>query len=352
MLTINRRHFLGYAAALPVLGSLNSPVFGQGATKIRTASWGGSWRDSYDKNIAQPISSKGVSVEFVLGNPDDNLAKQVAASRQGMNAFDIMEYTPAQMNALDGSDLFMPLDYGKLPNAENIPGWARAETAVRTQFTVDGIVYNAEKFDQLGIDPPERHEDLLDERLKGHVAFPDIANGAHWAAIVGLSGGDETQLDPAVEMVSRMDPAYFFSGSTDLATRFGSGEIWAAPWQSGWALRLKRSGAPVAVAYPRIGEKRGALWALSFAILEGTGAADACHVFINQSLSPEAQYGHCAAVGQIPINAEARERMSEDPELQAMMLLNEEDIANAFQIDWSKLDQDTWRERWNREVAR
>jgi putative spermidine/putrescine transport system substrate-binding protein len=351
MISMNRRRLLAYTAALPALGLARRAFAEDGAT-IRVASWGGSWRDSYEANIAKPIASKGVKVEFVLGNPDDNLAKQVAASRQGMIAFDVMEYTPAQMNVLDSSDLFAPLDYKKLPNAANIPAWARKPTAVRTQFTVDGIVYNVKKFKELGIKPPERHEDLLNPKLKGHVAFPDITNGAHWAAIVGLAGGDETNLSPAIDLVNKMHPAYFYTGSTDLATRFGSGEIWAAPWQSGWALRLKRSGAPIAVAYPRIGDKRGALWALSFAILNGSSERDACELFIDQSLSPEAQYKHCSAVGEIPISPEARERMKKDPELASMMLLDDSDVDNAFQIDWSKLDQDAWRERWNREVAR
>lgn len=351
MTDFTRRHLLRCTAALPLVG-LAGRALAQDGAAIRVASWGGSWRDSYDANIAQPISSQGVAVEFVLGNPDDNLARQVAASRQGLIAFDIMEYTPAQMNLLDGSGLFWPLDYDLLPEATSVPDWARTPDAVRTQFTVDGIVYNAEKFAELGIDPPQRHEDLLDERLRGHVAFPDISNGAHWAAVVGLAGGNESDLSPAVDLVNRMQPAYFFSGSTDLATRFGSGEIWAAPWQSGWALRLKRSGAPVAVAYPRIGEKRGALWLLSFGILDGTEAPEACHTFINQALTPEAQFAHCSAVGQIPINPAARARMAEDPELAEMMLLDEADVENAFQIDWSSLDQDAWRNRWNREVSR
>lgn len=348
---ITRRLMVAGLAAVPAIG-WTVPLAAQDQSTVRVASWGGSWRDSYDANIAQAIPDKSVDVEFVLGNPDDNLAKQIAASRQGLNAFEVMEYTPAQASVLDGSDLFVPLDYDKLPEAAELPEWARTPTAVATQFTVDGIVYNEEKFRELGIDPPETHADLIDERLAGHVAFPDIANGAHWAAIVGLAGGDESNLDPALELVEQMNPAYFYSGSTDLAARFGSGEIWAAPWQSSWALRLKRSGAPVAVSYPKIGDKTGALWPLKFAILEGTEDTDAAYAFINTALTPEAQYGHASTVGQIPINPEARAKMMDDPELASLMLLQPEQVDNAFRIDWSKLDQTAWRDKWNRQMSR
>ncbi|MCP1337148.1 ABC transporter substrate-binding protein [Futiania mangrovi] len=350
-MNITRRGLIAGIAAVPAVG-LAGRLAAQNTKTIRVASWGGSWRDSYVKNIVQRIPDTSIGVEFVLGNPDDNLAKQIAASRQGLNAFEVMEYTPAQASVLDGSDIFMPLDYDQLPAARDLPGWARTPTAVATQFTVDGIVYNKEKFAELGIEPPQRHADLIDERLAGHVAFPDIANGAHWAAIVGLAGGNESDLSPALELVKKMNPAYFFSGSTDLATRFGSGEIWAAPWQSSWALRLRRSGAPVAVSYPKIGEKTAALWPLKFAILKGASSPEAAHAFINTALTAEAQYGHGSVVGQVPVNPEARARMMNEPELASVMLLKPEQIENAYRIDWTKLDQTAWRDRWNRQMSR
>ncbi len=205
-----------------------------------------------------------------------------------------MECNPDQTPALTRSGLFESIDYTKLPNAAAIPAWARAKAVAYTVSTEDGIVYNEEKFKAAGLAAPKSYLDLKDPRLAGKVAFPDVSNAQHWNAVVGLAmlgGGSETNMAPALKLVNELKPAYFFSASTDLATRFGSGEIWAAPWQVGWAVRLKRSGVPIAMAYPHFGTKVGALYTISPRDREGH-AAGGEGLCIRQRLSRAGRSGH------------------------------------------------------------
>jgi putative spermidine/putrescine transport system substrate-binding protein len=326
-----------------------------GAADFRIATWGGSWRDSVAKNIVQRMDVQGGSIDYVLGNPDDNLAKLVAARRGGQIPFDAMECNPDQPPVLTKSGLFETLDYAKLPNAATFPSWARGTCVAYTIATQDGIVYNEEKFKSAGIGAPKSYLDLKDPRLAGKVAFPDISNPQHWNAVVGLAmlgGGSETNMTPAIQLVNELKPAYFFAASTDLATRFGSGEIWAAPWHVGWAVRLKRSGVPIAMAYTHFGDKLGALYPVSVGVIKGSPRSAEAYAFVDEYLAPEAQAAHGIATGSLPLNPGAQSALAKDPINQSLMILSADGLKDMFLIDWSRLDTRKWREEWNRSISR
>jgi len=322
---------------------------------FRIATWGGSWKDSVVKNIMSNVDPHEPAPEYVLGNPNDNLAKLIAAHRSGQVPFDVMECDPDQTPLLNKSGLFAALDYAKLPNAAGMPAWARAKFLVSTLATEDGVVYNVEKFKGAGIPPPRSYGDLKDKRLAGKVAFPDISNPQHWNAVVGLAmegGGSESNLTPAIALVNEIKPTYLFSASTDLATRFGSGDVWAAAWHVGWAVRLKRSGVPVGMAYPHFGTKVGALYVISIGMIEGTPRTGESYAFINEYLAPAAQAAHGTATGCLPLVPSAREDLAKNPINHELMLLGNDQVSNMFQIDWTKLDVRKWREEWNRGISR
>ena len=46
---------------------------------LRVATFGGPWRDDLAKFVAPKIEAMGAKVEFVIGSPQDNLAKIIAA---------------------------------------------------------------------------------------------------------------------------------------------------------------------------------------------------------------------------------------------------------------------------------
>jgi len=341
------------AAALAQSGTARAA--NESAAEFRIATWGGSWRDSVAKNIVAKMDLHGGAEDYVLGNPEDNLAKLVAAHRGGQIPFDVMECNPDQASVLTTSGLFETLDYGKLPNAKAMPAWARDKYVVFTAASEDGIVYNEEKFSKAGIAPPKSYLDLQDPKLAGKVAFPDISHPQHWNAVVGLAmlaGGSEANMAPALKLVNEIKPAYFYAASTDLATRFGTGDIWAAPWMAGWAVRLKRSGVPIAITYPDFGGRIGALHPFSVGIVKGTPQLDEAYAFIDAYLSPDAGAAHCVATGSLPLNPLARSALAQDSVSRSLMILSDNGVENMFQIDWPRFDVRKWRDAWNRGVDR
>lgn len=357
---LTRRRFVGLGLAAPVFaGSISiglSRAFAQDlGGALRVATWGGSWRDSVDANVGKQLTEQGVSIEYLLGNPEDNLARLIAAKRQGEVPFDVMEGFPHITGPMAEAGLIEQLNYANMPNAEAVPEWARASHEVVSVFTQDGVVYNTEKFAEAGIEPPTSYNDLANPKLAGKVAFPDIGNAQHWNAVVGMayeSGGDESDLSGAVSMINEVAPAYFFSASTELATRFGSGDIWAAAWHAGWAARMRRSDVPVSIGYTPFGESRGALWAVPAYIVADNPNQAAAEAFIDVLMSPETQFEHGKATGCVPVVSEARARLAEDELSDELLMLTDDEMEQAYQIDWTKLDVDAWRNTWERQVNR
>ena len=349
MARMSRRGLLAGAALAPFAPAIRAAAAEESV--VRVATWGGSWRDSVQKAVGEDLAHKGIKIEYVLGNPDDNIAKLIAARRGGQLPFDVLEFTPAQQTALLKAGILEPLDYGQIPNAKTIPAWARDEHFVNGQYTGDAIVFSTKAFEEAGAKPVERYVDLREPKLRGKVAFPDIANGAHWGAVTALAkagGGGEADMAPALGLVTEIAPSYFFSSSTDLATKFGSGEVWVAPWQSGWGVRLRKAGLPIDLRYGIIGDRRGALWPLAQGLIKGSPNAKAALAFMDAFLAPGLQLAHGNATGSLPINAEARKKMAEDPIQASMLLLTDAQLDNAFRIDWTHFDQRQWRETWSR----
>jgi putative spermidine/putrescine transport system substrate-binding protein len=321
---------------------------------LRVGTWGGSWRDSLEKAVGAKVEARGAKIEYLLDSPTGNAAKLIAA-RGRAAPLDNMEGAPELVPSLVEAKLIQKLDFAALPNAAALLPLARADYSVITLATWDGVVYNSAKFQELGLPAPKRYRDLINPKIAGRVAFPDINHTQHWNAVAGLAyeaGGDETSLTKSIDLINQMQPAYFYSTSTDLATKFGSGEIWAAPWHAGFVVRLKRTGAPVAIAYTHFGPKYGALWPVLHHIIGGSSNTMIAEAFLDTYLSPEAQFEHSKFTGSLPMNPDARKRLSTDPENKDVLMFSDQDLNNAYLVDFKKVDLPQWREAWNRDVKR
>jgi putative spermidine/putrescine transport system substrate-binding protein len=321
---------------------------------LRVGTWGGSWRDSLEKTVGAKVEARGAKIEYLLDSPTGNAGKLIAA-RGRAAPLDNIEGAPELVPSLVEAKLIQKLDLAALPNAAALLPFARGDYALITLATWDGVVYNTAKFQELGLAAPKQYRDLINPKLAGRVAFPDISHTQHWNAVAGLAyeaGGDEGSLTKSIGLINELKPAYFYATSTDLATKFGSGEIWAAPWHAGFVVRLKRTGVPLAIAYTHFGPKYGALWPVLHHIVSGSGNIKIAEAFLDTYLSPDAQFEHSKFTGSLPMNPDARRRLSTDAENRDVLMFSDQDLNNAYLVDFRKVDLPQWREAWNRDVKR
>lgn len=344
--------FFGVMASVPPTPlQAQRPLEG---TTVRVATWGGSWRDALQNLIGTKLEGMGVKVEYVIGNPLENFAKLVAA-RGRETPFDVMEAGPETLLTMMREGFLQKLDTAKIPNAKLLLPFAVSESSIMLTATEDGIAYNEKKFQELGLPKPKLYSDLINPKLQGHVAFPDVAVTMHWSAVAGLAydaGGNEGAMEKALEQVKSIKPLYYYPSSTDLVTRFNLGDVWAAPFHAGWVIRVRRTGFPIAHAHPRIGGKYGALNPIYAVIPKGARNLPGAEAFVNLYLDPEVQFQFAKKVGVVPMNRTARDQLTKDPEAGPILFLTDEQLNQAFMIDWNKLNPDEWREKWNRFVGR
>jgi putative spermidine/putrescine transport system substrate-binding protein len=338
-------------AAIASAGSASAQDERFDGVVIRVATWGGSWRDRIQELIGAEFEKRGGKVEYVIGNALENFNKLIAARGQ-KPPFDVMEFQSDLWKPLVDSGFLVPLPFARLPNSANLTAQQHDDVTVDTWTLEEGIVYNADKFKELGNPKPEKYSDLFSDKLKGRVAWPDISYGPY--AIIGLStefGGDELNIDPGLKRLEEAKLGYFYKSSVELSTRFASGDVWAAPWHAGWAVRVKRTNVPLAMSFPKVKDRHGVIASGMIGIVKGTDVQKAAEFWVNRYLSAEVQEKLGRANGIAPINPAALSAMKSDPFLADLMLLTPETIAKAYAINWAKIDLSAIVSNWNRAIA-
>ena len=321
---------------------------------LRVATWGGSWRDAIHELIGKELEKRGAKVEYVIGNPRDNMAKLIAARGREV-PFDVMEIDDGIKPQLLEGQFLEELNFANLPNSRDLEPSQRDRHTLATIAAQEGIVYNVKKFEELGLPKPERFKDLFHPKLAGRAGFPDINHGMVYNAIVAFAveaGSDEANIDPGLELIKQLNVSSFYKSSVELSTKFNSGDVWAAVWQVGWVVRLKRAGVPVAITYPKVKDKYGMLEGVWIGIPKGSKARRAAEFFIDRYVDPEVQVELSKKVGLVPVKKAALAKVAADPELKAVMLLDPAEIRNMYYIDWSKVNVNEWVNKWSRVMAR
>lgn len=351
---IDRRNLLLSTLAVGGLAATSGASWAQSAEKIVKVglSGGGSWRDSVEKQVAPRLTPQGAKIEFIIDAPQGNIAK-IFAARGGPAPFDVLESGPNLIQVAERG--VAALDYSKMPNSAALPAYMKGKDYVWNCASQDGIVYNTEIFKANDIPLPKTYKDLAHPKLKGKVAMPDVNHVQHWNAVVGMAhdnGGTEATLEKAIPVINEIRPSYFYASSTDLGQKMASGEIWAAAWHAGWAVRLRKSGVPVATIFPEIGSKKGALWPVILQLTKTAPQPDLGLAFINLYIDPEVQAAHAQTTGVMPAHPAALKAFAEDPVVRELMLVEPAQIDNLYVVDFTKIDQAKWRDSWNKEIQR
>ncbi len=350
-----RRTFLRSTVAAVSMFVAGSAVAGDfdGVT-LKVATWGGSWKANIEKVIMPKFEAMGGSIEFVTGSPQANLAKLIAG--RGRAPFDVMEVLDAQEQDFFATNEFLQkIDLSKVTNTENLEDWQYSDWRVASWHTQESICYNRDKFAELGIDAPTTYADLVNEKLAGRISIPDITSGgglANFAAISHAAGGDEVNVKPGLELITKLNALKFWSRGGEVVTQLQSGDVYAAVVHSGWCVRARNAGVNVATVHPVINDQHTGVHKYGWlVIMKSSENAAAASWFINEYNEPEFQLEYARNSGVVPVNHKAIEELKSDPVLAEMLQLESEDINKQLRIDYSKANISDWTDQWNRTVS-
>lgn len=319
---------------------------------VRVGTFGGKWRDIVDSHVARAFAAEGGKIEYVLGQPANNVAKLVAARGQEP-PFDLLETMDNLMPILIEGGFIEPLKLANIPNVKNLNKADYDDRRVMIWVTQEGIVYNKKALAENGIPVPKTYADLGHPKLKGKVSVPDITAGGAMPAVVGMAyegGGSESNIDPALEMVRRIAPSNFWSSSSNLQTMLVNGDVWAAAAQAGNVQRL-RDKVDLGMVFPPVGSKAGVLKQGYLVKVKGTKQAAAVEWLINTFLDKPMQVATFAEGGQVPVSSVALTQIRSQGDFDFLRLKPEE-IGAMYRIDFSKVDEASYVQKWNRRINR
>jgi putative spermidine/putrescine transport system substrate-binding protein len=338
------------------LGFLQVPVAAQtnrfdGVT-LRVATYGGPWRDGLQEFVASDMEKLGAKVEFDTGSPNEHLAKLIV-SRRGKPPFDVTEIDDPTLPQYIGAGVLQPFALDKIPNNSDlidrpsttfnlIPVWAFEE----------GVVYNADKFRELGIARPMRYTDLVNPKLTGRVAFYDI-NGANGPfAVLGFAldtGGSAENIVPGLEAMKKLEAKQFFSSSPAIMTTMISQDNWAAFMGAAWAVRMRKAGHGWAYFAPlKMGDNVG-IWSRGYlGLVKGSTNVEAAEYYANRYIDAKVQQMLAVKLGSVAVTKSALQELDKDPLLHEVLVLAPDKIANMRRIDFSTIDRSKWVSEWNK----
>jgi putative spermidine/putrescine transport system substrate-binding protein len=342
--------------AAAALGSMSDDSYAQNkrfdGVSLRVATYGGPWLDGLQEQVATDMEKLGAKIEFDTGSPNEHLAKLIVA-RGGAIPFDVTEIDDPTLPQYVEAGVLQSFDTKNIPNISGlveqpstalnlIPIWAFEE----------GVVYNAEKFAELGILRPQRYTDLLDPKLTGRVAFYDI-NGANGPfAVLGFAldtGGNADNVTPGIEAMRKLGAKQFFSSSPTIMTTLISKDNWAAFMGAAWTIRMRKAGHSWANFAPlKMGDNVG-IWSRGYlGLVKGSKNVEAAEYYVNRYISTAVQSVLALKLGSVAVNKDALKELDKDPLLHEILVLDPDKIANMRRVDFAKINLQRWIEDWNR----
>ena len=321
---------------------------------LRIGTFGGTNADAIRAAVGDTFATAGARLEFVIGSPQDNMAKVIAANGHGDPPMDAFEILGAMVPELLALKLLADLDYSLIPNAQALAPAQRQARLVAIWTTQEMIVCNAAKLAEHGIPLPTSLTDLTDPRLRGRVMIPDITSGGGLEAVGAFAitaGGDETNIDPGLQLIHRIPDLRLWKAGGEVITAFKSGDIWVAIAHAGWAVRTEYAGVKVVSVPAKLGTHVGLIKEGWMGIVRGSRQAALAAFYINAYLDAATQFQMTVKTGTVPVVPAARTKLADVPVVQDEMILDPARIALMTRIDYAKVDLADWNDRWNRIIA-
>lgn len=336
-----------------------TPAFAQddkrfAGVTLRVATYGAAWRDAIRDYVSVEIEKRGGKVEYVIGSPQDNLAKLIVARGRDV-PFDVYEMSGSIVPEVLGGKFLGKIDLKNIPNTKHLESNQFNDMMVASWLTQEAIVYNKEKFAELGIPKPERLQDLKNPKLAGRLSIPDITSGGGIEGVGAFAiaaGGNEENIEPGLKLIRELNALRFWKAGGEVVTQLKSGDIWAAVIHSGWGVRAAYAGIPVANSHPIYGSKRGLIKEGWIGVVRNTKHQAAAEFFIDAYLADEAQYQMALNNGTIPVNRETQKRMAATPVVKDFLELDPEKMRNMVRLDFNKINLGKWNEQWSRMVTK
>lgn len=212
---MKKRVFALSLAALTAASTLLSGCGGQGGDAQSSASSGGAgelyvynWGEYIDDSVIDQFEEEtGITVHYDMFETNEEMYPIIEA---GAVNYDVVCPSDYMIQKMRENDLLAEINFDNVPNIDQIdPAYMEMAQAFdpENKYAVPycwgtvGILYNTQRLEELGVEPPTKWADLWDERLKDEILMQDSVRDAFMVALkkdgYSMNTTDEGQLQQA-----------------------------------------------------------------------------------------------------------------------------------------------------------
>jgi len=315
---------------------------------LYVAAYGGSSQEIFTKEIFPAFEKKhNVKIHYAAGISTITLAKLL--SQKDNPDIDVAFIDDGPMSQATALGMCEPVDALKDMPLHDVADFANGK-AVGLGVIATGLAYNKDYFEKMGWDAPTSWYDMANPKYKNKTTFQSITNGYGLLTLVALNkleGGTLQNMNKGLSFVEeKIKPIVknYNTSSSKLSEQLQSGEVVLAPWGSGRAYSLSKTGFNVGFVYPK--EKAVALMT-AMCVVKNNGAPKISQELVRYMLSPKVQELLAKKKAWGPVNKDAK--VSDDL---AEFLPTGENAKKIMSFDYTVINprRTAWTKRWVREI--
>jgi len=318
-------------------------------TDLYVGAYGGSTQKVLTEVIFPEFEkANNVKIHYSAGKSTGTLAKLLAQESNPDLDFVIMDAGPMSQAVTRG--LCLPIDdvIAKMP-LYDVADFAGGK-AVGLGNVATGLTYNKDYFAKMGWAAPTSWYDLTDKKYKGKLGFQPITNSYGLLSLLALNkleGGDVNNVDKGMNLIKKTIKNLvdnYEGSSAKLSEQFQSGEVVIAPWGSGRAYSLAKTGFNAGFVYPK--EKAVALL-VSMCAVKNNNSIGLTKKLIEYMLTPKVQKKLADVKAWSPLNSTVKV----DPAMESFMPVGT-NAPKVMAFDWAKINQkrEAWTKVWVRQI--
>jgi putative spermidine/putrescine transport system substrate-binding protein len=315
---------------------------------LYVAAYGGSSQEILTKEVFPAFEKENnVKIHYSAGVSTITLAKLL--SQKDNPDIDVAFIDDGPMSQAVALGMCEPVEALKDMPLHKVADFANGN-AVGLGIIATGLTYNKDYFKKMGWDAPTSWYDLADPKYKYKTTFQSITSGYGLLTLIALNkaeGGTLHDMNKGLQFVEeKIKPIVknYETSSSKLSEQFQSGEIVLAPWGSGRAYSLSKTGFNIGFVYPK--EKAVALMT-AMCVVKKNGAPKISQKLVRYMLSTKVQELLAQKKAWGPVNKEAK--VSDEL---AKFLPTGENAKKIMAFDYSVINprRSAWTKRWVRNI--
>lgn len=319
--------------------------------ELVVSSFGGDWEKALISAVVIPFeAATGANVKLVTAYSADALAQLQASA--GNPVFDVIHFSGGQEVTAAEAGLLEPIASEELSNFGDLHPFAVENLASGggpvIQVTPVGLVFR----NDLGLPAPTSWNDIFSNDYAGTLALTDFSNTYGVLSLLRVNDAMGGSVDDPTAAIDKMGAltqsgdAIVVATSAELQTAFVERGIALAPYAQDYAETLIAAGVPVEFITPVEGLTASFITASATA---GSGSEELAKLFINYTLSPEAQATFATLMRYASVNSATK-----IPEAVQSSVLSPSEVGNVLRYDSTVIanNRAKWTDQWNDRIAK